>query len=322
MNIPSNITTLIAGIVLTLVSLWYGKNHGLMPVAASEDASQVDDIFNLMMTVATGLFILIQGVLIVSFFKFRRRKDDQTDGPPIEGNIPLEILWTAIPAVIVLIISVYSFEIYNAMGGLDPMASHDRAKMAQMSEGDSSAPQNLIAFNPGKGAIALGLGATPAKEGDAADLTVNVLGVQYAWIFTYPDLGLGGGDLHVPVGKEVQLNISAADVIHSFWLPEFRIKQDAIPGRDAVLTFTSNRVGEYPIICAELCGSYHGGMVTKLYVHSAEDYQAWLQSQQIASTDDLKEAIAVNPAQLSDSEFLAPYAGEIGIDSQTLQQIQ
>ena len=322
MNIPSNITTLIAGIVLTLVSLWYGKNHGLMPVAASEDASQVDDIFNLMMTVATGLFILIQGVLIVSFFKFRRRKDDQTDGPPIEGNIPLEILWTAIPAVIVLIISVYSFEIYNAMGGLDPMASHDHTKMAQMREGDSPSSQNLIAFNPDKGAIALGLGATPAKEGDAADLTVDVLGLQYAWIFNYPDLGIGSGELHVPVGKQVQLNISAADVIHAFWLPEFRIKQDAIPGRKAVLTFTPNRVGEYPVICAELCGAYHGSMTTKLYVHSTEDYQAWLQEQQIASTDDLKEAIAVNPAQLSDSEFLAPYAEEIGIDSQTLQQIQ
>lgn len=321
MNIPSNITTLIAGIVLTLASLWYGKNHGLMPVAASEDASQVDSIFRLMMTVATGLFILVQGVLIVSIFKFRRQKNDQTDGPPIEGNIPLEILWTAIPAVLVLIISVYSFEVYNAMGGLDPMASHDHSNMAHMREDKTSAPSNLIAFNPGKGAIALGLGATPGKEGEGPDITVNVLGLQYAWIFNYPDLGLGGGDIHVPVGKQVQLNISAADVIHSFWLPEFRIKQDAIPGRNTVLTFTPNKVGEYPIVCAELCGSYHGGMVSKLYVHSAEDYQAWLQSQQIASTANLQEAIAVNPAQLSDSEFLAPYSADMGIDSQTLQHI-
>jgi cytochrome c oxidase subunit 2 len=126
-NIPSQITTLLAGIALTLISLWYGQNHGLLPLAASDEAAQVDALFNMMMTISTGLFLLVQGVIIAAAIKFRRRKDDETDGPPIHGNIPLEIVWTAIPAVMVLIISVYSFEIYNSMGGLDPMASHDHA---------------------------------------------------------------------------------------------------------------------------------------------------------------------------------------------------
>ena len=116
MNIPSQITTLLAGIALTLISLWYGQNHGLLPIAASEEAAEVDALFNMMMTIATGLFVLVQGVIVIAAFRFRRRKDDNTDGPPIHGNIPLEIVWTAIPAVTVLIISVYSFEIYNAMG--------------------------------------------------------------------------------------------------------------------------------------------------------------------------------------------------------------
>jgi cytochrome c oxidase subunit 2 len=70
-----------------------------------------------MMTIATGLFLLIEGVLIYAVIKFRRKKGDQTDGPPMEGNIPLEIVWTAIPTVIVFVLALYSFEVYNNMGG-------------------------------------------------------------------------------------------------------------------------------------------------------------------------------------------------------------
>lgn len=281
-----------------------------------------------MMTVSTGLFILIQGALIISAIRFRRRKDDKTDGPPIHGNVPLEILWTAIPAVIVLIISVYSFEIYNEMGGLDPMASHDhsRAQVAhnhQMPSPGQEADPSLIAMAPSQGTIALGLGASPDKEGGNAPLTVNVMGLQYAWIFTYPDSGVTAGELHLPVGQEVRLNLSAQDVLHAFWLPEFRLKQDAIPGREAELRFTPNKVGEYPVVCAELCGAYHGAMKSQLFVQTPEEYQAWIQSQQqVASAQNQAKTLAVNPAELSDSDFLAPYASEMGIDSHTLKQLE
>lgn len=92
MKIPSSIVTLIAGIVITLVSLWYGHNHGLLPVAASEEAPLVDGLFDTMMTISTGLFLIVEGTLIVSIFRFRRRPGDTTDAPPVHGNIPLEIL--------------------------------------------------------------------------------------------------------------------------------------------------------------------------------------------------------------------------------------
>ncbi|HEY9598711.1 MAG TPA: cytochrome c oxidase subunit II [Cyanophyceae cyanobacterium] len=328
MNIPSSIATLLIGIVLTLVSLWYGQNHGLLPIAASDEAYSVDGIFNAMMTVSTGLFLLIQGALIISAIRFRRRKDDKTDGPPIHGNVPLEILWTAIPAVIVLIISVYSFEIYNEMGGLDPMASHDhsRAQVAhnhQMPSPGQQADPSLIAMAPSQGTIALGLGASPDKEGGNAPLTVNVMGLQYAWIFTYPDSGVTAGELHLPVDQEVRLNLAAQDVLHAFWLPEFRLKQDAIPGREAELRFTPNKVGEYPIVCAELCGAYHGAMKSQLFVQTPEEYQAWIQSQQqVANAENQAKTLAVNPAELSDGDFLAPYASEMGIDSHTLKQLE
>lgn len=321
MNIPSNIITLIIGITLTLISLWYGQNHGLMPVAASEVATEVDDIFNLMMTISTGLFLLIQGILIFSIIKFRRRKGDQTDGPAIEGNVPLEILWTSIPTVIVFILAIYSFEIYNDMGGLDPMASHDHGP--KIAHHQKNASPSMLAFASTQTRLALGLGESPMNdENQQPPVIVNINGIQYAWIFTYPETGIVSGDMHVPVGHPVQMNIVAGDVIHALWLPEFRIKQDAVPGRDAELTFTPNRVGQYPIICAELCGSYHGGMKTTLYVQTEEEYNQWVQQNTLAQGSNLEKAVAINPKSLSEGDFLAPYAKEMGVAPETLAQLQ
>lgn len=319
MNIPGNIITLIAGVAMTLISLWYGQNHGLLPVAASNDAGEVDELFNFMMTIATGLFLLVEGVLVYSLFKFRRKKGDTTDGPPIEGNVPLEIVWTAIPTVIVFILSIYSFEIYNRMGGLDPMAAGD-AGPNQLAHTHHHHSQ-LVALDPNQQDIALGLGISPDSQQGENPLEVKVNGIQYAWVFTYPDSGVISGEIHVPVNRPVSLNMTAGDVIHAFWLPEFRIKQDVIPGRATSLVFTPNKIGQYPVICAELCGAYHGGMKTKLYVESEEDYQQWIQENTFAMSDQSK-TLAVNPSSGSDSDFLAPYTEDMGVDADTLAQLK
>lgn len=319
-NIPSNILTLICGIILTLASLWYGQHHNLMPVAASAEANDVDSLFNLMMTIATGLFLLVEGALIYILIKFRRKKGDQTDGPPIEGNVGLEIVWTAIPTIIVFILAVYSFDIYNRMGGLDPMASHDMGtKIAHhhdMKMDDQALGDNLVALDSQDRTVALGLG-TPSGAVSQKPLVINVNGIQYAWIFTYEDTGIVSGEIHAPVDQAIELRMVAADVIHAFWLPEFRIKQDVVPGRETLLSFVPTRIGTYPIICAELCGSYHGGMKTTLYVESQEDYDQWVQNNTFAS-NDLDQAVATNVKELSDQEFLAPYSEEMGIDLKTL----
>lgn len=324
MKIPSNITTLIAGIVLTLVSLWYGQNHNLLPEAVSEEAPLVDGLFNMMMTIATGLFLIVQCVLIYSLFKFRKRPNDPTDGPPIHGNVPLEILWTAIPAVIILIVGVYSFEVYNSMGGLDPMAAHGTMAHHSKMSGAAIAATLPDNTNPNPNPptkIALGVGASPEEQGQTPDLNINVTGLQFAWLFNYPDTGVTAGELHVPVGREVKLNISANDVIHAFWVPEFRLKQDAIPGRETQLRFTPKKPGTYPVICAELCGSYHGAMKTQVIVETPEEFDTWIQSQIAANQENLNQAVAVNPENMSTSEFLTPYAQEMGINSETLQKL-
>ncbi|NER07259.1 MAG: cytochrome C oxidase subunit II, partial [Okeania sp. SIO3C4] len=154
-----------------------------------------------------------------------------------------------------------------------------------------------------------------------ADVVVDITGIQYGWLINYPESGVLAGELHVPVNKDIQINLSASDVIHSFWIPAFRLKQDAIPGKDTQLRFVATKIGEYPVYCAELCGAYHGAMRTQVIVETQEEYEAWIAENTFAEEPQLDEAIAVKTADLSESEYLSPYADEMGIDSETLNHI-
>lgn len=301
-GIPTSILTMLIGIVITLASLWYGQNHGLMPVAASLEATEVDSLFNLMMTIGTGLFLLVEGALIIALIRFRRKDGDETDGPHIEGNIPLEIFWTAIPAIIVLGLSFYSFEIYTEMGGLNLMEHHSSktVQLAYASSNEDGSSYPLLA--------ASGLGEPPDDD-QSVDLSIDVLGMQYAFVMTYPATGIVDGAVHVPVNKLVKLNLKAQDVIHAFWLPEFRIKQDMIPGKETSLVLRATREGEYPIVCAELCGPFHGGMRAQLIVHSPEEYDEWVQKRIAAGPTDLTTAIAAatQKPDETDADYLAHF---------------
>lgn len=331
MNIPSSITTLVIGVLLTLISLWFGQHHGLLPVEASEEAPLIDGLFNLMMTIGIGLFIIVQGTLVYAGFKFRRQPDDDTDGPPIEGNIPLEILWTAIPAVIVLGLAVYSFDVYSTIGGLDPMGhgmahkvpSHQTAALpgAAIAAPLPETPEAIASQTVAQAEALDSPASTPSMNmGD--EMVIQAQGLQYAWIFTYPDSGVVSGELHVPVGRPIKLEISAADVLHAFWVPEFRLKQDAIPGTPTELRFTPKKMGDYPVICAELCGPYHGAMKTRVIAESPEDFTAWIDSQTVATNTVPDQAIALSAAEKSPEQFLAPYVSDLGVTAEALHTIQ
>ena len=108
-----------------------------------------------------------------------------------------------------------------------------------------------------------------------AALPVEVTALQFAFLFHYPKGDIISGELHVPVDQPVSLRLESKDVIHAFWVPEFRIKQDVIPGQPTILNFTPTKPGRYPIICAELCGPYHGGMRSTVIVEAPNDYKEW-----------------------------------------------
>jgi cytochrome c oxidase subunit II len=207
-----------------------------LPPNASEERDGIDLVFWFTTAICIGIFALVGAVILYSVAKFRVRPDDDSDGPPIHGHTGLEIVWTAVPAILVTAISVISGIV---------LVQNDRA------------------------------GSNP--------LHVNVVARQFEWSFSYPDQGnLTTAQLYLPVGRSVEMHLTALDVIHSFWVPEFGQKQDALPGQDTKLVITPDKVGTYPVICTELCGLGHALMRTSAIVMQPTDFQTWVQKEKAA----------------------------------------
>jgi cytochrome c oxidase subunit 2 len=204
-----------------------------LPPVASEERDGIDLVFWFTTAICIGIFALVGAVIVYSVIKFRVRPDDDSDGPPIHGHTGIEILWTAVPAILVTAISVISGIV---------LVQNDRA-------------------------------------GNNA-LNVNVMARQFSWTFAYPGHdNLTSAQLRLPLGRSVELHLSSADVIHSFWVPEFGQKQDALPGQDTRLVITPTKLGTYPVICTELCGLGHALMRTSAIVMKPAAFEAWLKNQ-------------------------------------------
>ena len=230
------------------ISFWIGFNVNLLPAEASINAPIYDELFKILFIIGLIIFIGMTIAVIYSLFRFRKRNDQIGDGIALEGNLSLEIVWTIIPSIIVLLIGLYSYNIYDRMGGMKEL-NHNHEMMSSNTEkiwaGISQTSDNEIAIN---------------------NLSIEVSAMQFAFLFNYPKGNFISGELHVPVDQKVSMKMESKDVIHAFWVPEFRIKQDIIPGQPTILNFTPTKVGKYPIICAELCGPYHGGMRASIIV--------------------------------------------------------
>ncbi|MEW6028270.1 MAG: cytochrome c oxidase subunit II [Chloroflexota bacterium] len=126
------------------------------------------------------------------------------------------------------------------------------------------------------GAYSLG----KVRSVDPQAMVVNVTASQWAWSFEYPDYGIVSNELHVPVDRQVLLRMQSRDVIHSFWVPEFRVKQDIVPGRVTELRVTPTLAGTYKVRCAELCGTSHFSMEGPVVVSAEAEFAAWVSEQQ------------------------------------------
>jgi cytochrome c oxidase subunit 2 len=279
-QIRAAITTALATTGLVGTGLLVGNRVNLLPADASSNAATYDALFKVLFSIGTMLFLGILIVVVYSLVRFRRPVGDSSDGLAIEGNLPLEIVWTAIPAVVILFVGIYSYDIYERMGGMAPLMDHaamehtamEHTAMAQASRpGGSDSPRIWGGIGPA---------AVSDRNGGAqavASLPVEVTAMQFAFIFHYPEGDITSGELHVPLGQPVELRMEARDVIHAFWVPQFRLKQDVIPGQTTRLSFTATKAGTYPIVCAELCGAYHGGMRSNVVVHEPKAFEAWRQ---------------------------------------------
>jgi cytochrome c oxidase subunit II len=144
------------------------------------------------------------------------------------------------------------------------------------------APIAVVIVLAYSGAQSLGV----VRRIDPSALQVKVIAQQWAWQFQYPDYGLVTTELNLPVGQQIDLLLTSRDVIHGFWVPEFRVKQDLVPGRTNELRITPTLIGEYKVRCSVLCGTKHAYMEGKVNVMSQADFDAWVKQQQsIVITD-------------------------------------
>lgn len=254
MKIRTVLIVIAIGFGITLISLWMGQvAYSWMPVEATAEAKLIDDVFSLFVELGTFIFLGITGILMYSIFFHRAGKYDYSDGPPIEGNVTLEIVWTAIPIVLVFILAGYSYQNYEQMAIRGPM--------------------ELVHFHNPLGMQAAYADSQVVSEPPEA---IEVQAKQWAWSFHYPEQDVTTAELHLPVNHRVRLSMQTEDVIHGFYIPAFRLKQDIIPKRTIDFEFTPVREGRYRLNDSQFSGAYFAVMEAPVFVESPDNYHQWL----------------------------------------------
>lgn len=133
------------------------------------------------------------------------------------------------------------------------------------------------------------------------ELVVEVTGFQWGWRFNYPDHGVSSSELYLPRNRQVLFKLTSIDVIHNFWVPEFRIKQDAVPGRTTTLRVTPTELGEYDMLCAEMCGYAHAAMKAPVVVVDEQDFEAWLAGQAVEAESGEEKSQTEQGAELAEA---------------------
>ena len=207
-----------------------------LPEDVSTFGREIDSLFYLIYYITAVTFILVTVLMVVFLIMYRRKEGRRAVYS--HGNTTLEIIWTIIPAAILIVLSFMSVSTW----------------------------------------------AKVKRHAPESDFELQVAAKQFNWEVVYP--GPDGklnteddvkfdNDLHVPVNKVVRVHLTSKDVIHSFFLPSLRLKQDAVPGRSILVWFEATKPGKYELPCAELCGFGHSGMKGWLYVHTPEEYAKW-----------------------------------------------
>jgi cytochrome c oxidase subunit 2 len=256
MNIRTTLNLGIIAIALALISLWMGQQaSSWFPPQASAEAVLVDQLFSFLVTLGTFIFLGVVGTLTYAVLFQQAGKYDFSDGPHIEGNVTLEIVWTAIPFVLVIWIAGYSYQIYDQMSILGPMEHVHRG----MATAEAAPLMESAAPIPGQ---------EPIEH-------IDVYARQWAWEFYYPQPAITSTELHLPNRQRIKLALHSEDVLHGFFVPAFRVKQDIVPGQVIEFEVTPIREGRYRLRDSQYSGTYFAAMQTDVVVESPEDYQQW-----------------------------------------------
>ncbi|MFM8525156.1 MAG: cytochrome c oxidase subunit II [Cyanobacteriota bacterium] len=238
--------------VLVWLSWWMGQQaYHWLPVQASTAAPLVDGLFSFETAIGTFVFGGVSAVMLWVIVMHRADKYDETDAVPIEGNTRLEVIWTLIPLVLVMAIATYSMRVNTTLDVLGPMEHIHRSSAVEEQGG-----------YPGD--------RLPTEQ-------IEVIARQWSWEFRYPKAGVSSTELHLPVDQPVTFRLVSEDVIHGFFIPAFRLKQDVIPGRAINFNLTPTREGRYRLRDSQFSGTWFATNQADVVVESDSVYQQWLQ---------------------------------------------
>jgi len=210
---------------------------GWLPENVSTFGGEIDSLFYFSYYLTGAVYIVVMVLMVLFLIMYRHREGRAAVYS--HGNTALEITWTVVPAIILVAFAISSASTWSKIKVHAP----------------------------------------------ASDFQLQVTAKQFNWEILYPGLDgkLGTQDdfkvdneFHVPVNKVVRIILKSSDVIHSFFLPNLRLKQDAVPGKEILVWFEATKTGKYELPCAELCGFGHSGMVGWLFVDTPGDYEKWV----------------------------------------------
>lgn len=228
---------------------------------ASNFVQGVDLSFAVIFGISLFFLVGITAVMVYFVIRYRRKKNQKAQ--QIEGNNALEIIWTVIPTILVLIMFYYGW-----------------------------------------------MGYAPMRRVPENAMPVKVYGQMWSWMFEYEN-GKTSGKLVVPIDRPVKLELISRDVIHSFYIPAFRIKEDVVPGKDNYMWFIAQELGEYDIFCAEYCGERHSYMITVTEVVTESEFEEWLRTSDIPEDEPegltiLKQNACLTCHSLDGSKLVGP----------------
>ncbi len=223
------------GLVLSAIGIVIGLWIDWFPIQGSTQAEDIDTLWDVLVICSVPVFVGVTAVVLFSAREFRQKPgEEHLDGPPIHGNTKLEIVWTAIPAVMLIALCGYAAVV-----------------LSNIEEAPASGQEDRVA----------------------------VTGEQFTWTFEYtaPDgKKFSTNQLYVEQGKSVKFDVRSKDVIHDFWVPQWRLKIDAVPGVTTGYRVTPTRTGVYPVVCAELCGLGHAFMRQSAHVLTPARFDKWM----------------------------------------------
>jgi cytochrome c oxidase subunit 2 len=229
----------IVGLVASVLGVAAGLLIHWFPPAASTQADKIDTLWDVLIVASVPVFVLVTTIIGFSVLNFRMRPGEEgIDGPPIHGNTRLEVIWTATPAILIVGLVVYAYVVLRDI---------EKA---------------------------------PALAAGQKERVVKVFGEQFAWTFEYNEGGrkFKSAQLYLPADESVKFQVQSKDVIHDFWVPDFRMKIDAVPGITTSYRVTPkpSAIGDHEIVCAELCGLGHAFMRQTAHVMTRPQFAAWV----------------------------------------------